>query len=71
MLADPHEKVRDWPQLSDKPLIGAPIPRIVAGNKDTENNRGVAVSGAERPKRRIVASVVWHNRAANALAHIL
>lgn len=71
MLADPHKKVRDWPQLSDKPLIGAPIPRIVAGNKDTEDNRGVAVSGAERPKRRIVAIVVWRNRAAHTLARTL
>lgn len=40
MPADPHKKVPDWRQLSDKPLIGAAIPRIVLGNKDTENNRG-------------------------------
>ena len=71
MLADPHKKLPDWHQLSDKPLIGAAIPRIVFCNKDTENNRGVAVSGAERPKRRIVGCGVWRRRAAHVLAHTL
>lgn len=71
MPADPHKKLPDWCQLSDKPLIGAAIPRIVFCNKDTENKWGVAVSGAERPKRRIVECVVWRSRAAHALARTL
>lgn len=71
MLANPHKKVPDLLELSDKPLIDTAFPRIVLGNKDTENNRGVAVSGAERPKRRIVGRLVWRNRAARALARAL
>ena len=53
MPSDPHKKVPDLPDVSSAPLIGAALTRIVASNKDTENDRGVAVSRAERPKRRI------------------
>jgi hypothetical protein len=61
MPGDPHKKVPDLSDLSGAPLIDAAFPRIVANNKDTENNRGVAVSRAGRPKCRIVRVEVWRD----------
>lgn len=64
MPGDPHKKVRDLSDLSASPLIDAAFPRIVVDNKDTENSRGVAVSRAGRPKRRIVGIEVWRDHPA-------
>lgn len=68
MPGDPHKKVPDLSDLSAAPLIDAAFPRIVAGHKDTENNWGVAVSGAERPKRRTVRVEVWCDHPACTVA---
>lgn len=45
-------------------MIGEPFPRIVAPNRDAENNKGAPVSKAERPKLRIVGEEVWRDHPA-------
>lgn len=45
-------------------MIDETFDRIVAPDKDAENNRGVAVSQAERPKLRIVGEAVWRDHPA-------
>ncbi|UAL12669.1 RNA polymerase sigma factor [Caulobacter segnis] len=45
-------------------MIDTAFDRIVAPNEDAENNRGVAVSQAERPKLRIVREEVWRDHPA-------
>ena len=45
-------------------MIDEAIDRIVMSNKDAENNWGVAVSQAERPKLRIVGEEVWRDHPA-------
>ena len=45
-------------------MIDEAFERIVTPNKNAENNRGVAVSQAERPKLRIVGEEVWRDHPA-------
>lgn len=45
-------------------MIGDAFDRIVAPNRDAENNRGEPVSKAERPRLRIVGEEVWRDNPA-------